>query len=392
MKILLISQKFFPSIGGSEQVILNLAKYLSDKNEVTIYTTNAFDLESFWNKTGKTIQNDNTKFEFQINRYEITVPAKVPEELSTFQFAYGIPGPFSPDMWNDLLKFGKNFDLIIASSFPYNHIIPAYFISKKYKIPLVVIPHIHLQFPEIYLTGLRLAILKNSDLIIVNTLTEKKTLLSYNIDEKKINVVPPSIDIDYWGSDKIKPSNTKISNSSKIVLFAGLRSKEKGIFFLIESLKKLWKKKLDIKLILIGPTTKEFQNYFYQQNDFIKNKIIDKGIVDDSEKKLIFNQCDFFILPSITESFGISYSEAWICEKPVIACNVEPVNEIISDKVNGLLVDFENEEQLSSSIENLISNPSVCENLGKKGKLEVISNYDLKKNMLLIEKLCCDLI
>ena len=76
-------------------------------------------------------------------------------------------------MWNSLLKLQDDFDLIIASSFPYDHMIPAFLAAKKKNIPIIIIPHIHLEFPHLHFTAPKLAILENSDVIVVNTREEK---------------------------------------------------------------------------------------------------------------------------------------------------------------------------------------------------------------------------
>ena len=74
----------------------------------------------------------------------------------------------------ELLSKKIDFDLIIASGYPYDHILPAFFASKKWNVPLILIPFIHGEFPELHLTGFRLNILKNSNVITVLSDSEKK--------------------------------------------------------------------------------------------------------------------------------------------------------------------------------------------------------------------------
>ncbi len=175
MKILCVSQRFYPVIGGSEQLAETYMSFLSKNHDVTVYTSNADDLNSFWNVNGKKAEEID-KQNYKIKRYPILVPSKVSANLYRFPFSTSVPGPFCPQMWEDLLNIKEKFDLIIATSFPYDHIVPAFVASKKYHIPLVLVPHLHLEFPQLYFTGLRLTLLSGSTTIVVNTNSEKQTL------------------------------------------------------------------------------------------------------------------------------------------------------------------------------------------------------------------------
>lgn len=389
MKILFVVQRFPPAIGGTEQIAENLANYLSERHDVTVFTTTAFDLDSFWDPNAKKIKENNTG-RYNLKRFEIVQPSQVSSELAKFPFAVAIPGPFSPTMWKEIIESGSTFDLIVVTSFPYNHVIPAYYIAKNSKVPIISIPHIHFEFPEIYLTGLRLALLNESDAIVSNSQTDKDMLCRYNIPQDKIHVIPPSIDLDSWSQVKAIDIHSKlgISKESVLVLFSGFRSKEKGIIFLIESLKKLWEQKINIDLVLIGPSSLDYDSHIKHQKKNVRRHIHDLGIVSNEEKMQIFNSCDIFALPSKSESFGIGYLEGWACKKPVVGCNISVVREVISDNKNGMLVDFDNVMQLSKALERLAKDSGLRDSFGRYGFEIVISKHDSGKNLQMFEKLC----
>lgn len=386
MKILCVSQRFFPVIGGSEQLAQTYVNFLSKNHDVTVYTSDADDLNSFWNETGKKVQ-EIEKPNYKIKRYPILIPNKVPQNLYHFPFSISVPGPFCPQMWNDLLNMKEKFDLIIATSFPYDHIVPAFVASKKYKIPLVIIPHIHLEFPELYFTGLRLALLHGSTNIVVNTNPEKQALLNYGIFQNKVHVIPPGIDVN----SKITSSNFRkqlgINEDSIVVLFAGTKSHAKGVFILVESLKLLLKKYDNLELVLIGHSSKDFEKYLAKQNGTVLKHIHDLGIVSEEIKQDIFSSCDIFALPSKSESFGISFLEAWLYKKPVIGCKIGAVSDLIDDGKDGLLVEFGNVSQLAQSIENLIDE-SFRNKLGENGSSKLMEKYDSDKLCREFENLC----
>lgn len=65
--------------------------------------------------------------------------------------------------------------------------------------------------------------------------------------------------------------------------------------------------------------------------------------------------CDFFVLPSLYETFGIVYAEATASGKPVIATNNGGQTEIVNEKV-GLLVPLGDNKSLIKAIEYMLDN------------------------------------
>jgi len=374
-------------MGGAEQMIKDYMDFLSKNHEITVYTTNAYDLNSFWDEKGKKIVNP-PKLNYEIKRYEIFPPHKIPKEFHDFPFSISSPGPFSPDLWTDLLNLKDNFDLIIGTSFPYDHIIPAFLASKKYGIPLVLIPALHLEFPYLYLTGLKLTMLSDADAISVYTEEEKNALVKHAITENKIHIIPPGIEIKKHSHEHQNiREKLGISSKSLIVLFAGTKSPEKGIIDLIESMKIFWNENKNIELILFGASTKEFEFYIKKQNQKIKKRIFDLDTISDDEKWAIFNSCDIFAMPSKSDSFGITYLEAWLYKKPVIACDIPAIRNVIDDQENGILVRFGDKKQLHEAIEELFDS-ELRTKFGENGYQKLIQKYDSKKLCQKFENVC----
>lgn len=387
LKILCITQRFFPAVGGAEKVVENYMDFLSKNHSVTVFTTNAYDLKSFWDSRGKTVMRTEGK-NYAIKRFPILIPEKVNPTFYNIPFTISSPGPFSPELWNSLLNTSEKFDLVIATAFPYDHIIPALLASKKYNIPLITIPHLHLEFPHLYFTSSKLTILANSNSIVVNTDEEKKALLNYNIPVQKIHVIPPGIKIETSSEDSEDiRKKLGISENSLLILFVGRRSPEKGIITLIESLKLLWQRKKELDLIIIGASTQEFVTYIKNLNPKMKKHIFDLGVASNKEKNSAFRSCDIFVMPSIAESFGITYLEAWLHKKPVIGCNIVVIRNIIEDNKNGLLVKFGDTSRLAEAIEKL-RDPKLRENFGTAGHEKLIKKYDSEKLCKEFEEMC----
>lgn len=386
MKILCISQRFFPAIGGAEQILERLMDYLSSRHEITVYTSNALDLQLFWNDKSESTNDLQTK-KYLIKRYDVLQPHSISNELIRYPLSISYPGPFCPQMWDDLLNLKDKSDLMIAGSFPYEHVIPAFVASKKHKIPVIIIPFLHLQYPEYYFTGTKLAILNDSDAIVVMTNAEKQALIDRNISEEKIYIIPGMIDMNNHEQRKDLRSELKIDQDSVLVLFAGSMSYAKGVIHLVEALKKLWTKSSKFDLILLGTNTSEFEDYIKKQSRDILLHIHNLGLVSDDVKWDAFFSCDVFAMPSQSESLGLVYLEAWKFKKPVIGCNIPSVQEVIDNGVNGMLIPFGDTVKLSNSIEKL-QDATLRLQMGQKGYEKLKNFYDSTMICNRFENLC----
>jgi glycosyltransferase involved in cell wall biosynthesis len=80
--------------------------------------------------------------------------------------------------------------------------------------------------------------------------------------------------------------------------------------------------------------------------------------------------------------------EAMAMEIPCITTMITGVPELIENGKNGLLVPASDSEGLTQAIKQLAENPALRQQLGKAGRLKVLSDYDLHKNtQYLYEKL-----
>jgi len=196
MRILCVIQRYFPALGGSEILAKKFMDYLSKKHQVTVYTTNVDDISGFWNKESEKVRTPLSE-NYPVERFDVVTTSELKSDASLrlFPWALNHPGPFIPKLWENIVTKKVDFDLIFVTAFPYDHIIPSYLASKKWKIPLIIAPLIHQELPELFLTSLRLMILKNSNAIIAVTNSEKQCLEKFGVSKDKIFVIPPGVEI-----------------------------------------------------------------------------------------------------------------------------------------------------------------------------------------------------
>ncbi len=171
---------------------------------------------------------------------------------------------------------------------------------------------------------------KNPNLIICNSNTVKDRILNnYNI---KAQVINPAIDTDFF------TLNTKPRKNYFLVISRLVRHKK--IDIAINACKKLKK-----ELVIIGQGRDK--NYYEKISD--KKFVKFTGILSPNDLKNYIQNSQALICPQL-EDFGISPLEANSCGTPVIAFNKGGIKESITNKVHGILFNYQTTSSLIKAI------------------------------------------
>jgi len=218
---------------------------------------------------------------------------------------------------------------------------------------------------------------KNSNLIVtVSRYSSEKAIEFYGLDSAKIRIVPNGVD-----PQKFRPMGNLENLKRQIgidnrfcVLFVGRLIPRKGLSYLIEAAKYVVREIDDIVFVIVGngPLRKHLTNYVHKTN--LSEKFIFLGDVSDDALPLVYNCADVFALPSIQEGQGIALLEAQSTAKPVVAFRVGGVPEALLEGQSGLLTKMDSQE-FSQSLLSLLSDSSLREEMGNKGREFVVENF-----------------
>ena len=104
-------------------------------------------------------------------------------------------------------------------------------------------------------------------------------------------------------------------------------------------------------------------------------RIIELDAVSLEEKTSALAACEVLCVPSVQESFGGVFVEAWKMGKPVIGADIPAVAEVISDGVDGF-IGQPNAAFLAEKLLTLLSDAPLRERMGKAGLEKAQSCYD----------------
>jgi glycosyltransferase involved in cell wall biosynthesis len=88
-------------------------------------------------------------------------------------------------------------------------------------------------------------------------------------------------------------------------------------------------------------------------------------------------QCDVCVLPSLSEGLPLAVLEAMAAGKPVVACAVGGVPELVADGQTGLLVPPADPQALAAAIRGLLSDPVLARQLAAAGQARVLQDFSI---------------
>jgi glycosyltransferase involved in cell wall biosynthesis len=170
-----------------------------------------------------------------------------------------------------------------------------------------------------------------ADEIIVNSLWSKKALFAEGVTQEKIRIVPVAYEAAPESvSFQRRYPETFTSERPLRVLFLGQINLRKGVGHLFEAIKLLTGESIEFwfvgpKQVSIPPELKKHPQVKWF------------GVVSRLEVSNFYKQADLFILPTLSDGFGLTQLEAQSWKLPVVASLY--CGEVVQDGLNGLILE-----------------------------------------------------
>jgi len=184
----------------------------------------------------------------------------------------------------------------------------------------------------------------------------KKDLMEFKrlqIDESKLMFLPNGYSQDLFLPMDSNNARIKLKLPLDRMILVNIASLEahKGQKYIIEAMKKILNTRQDIMLYIIGQgSLRNSLQSLINKYGLQDNVILAGGNKPREEIPLWMNACDVFVLPSLSESFGIVQIEAMACGKPVVATKNGGSEEIVIEDKLGILVESKDPEGLLQAI------------------------------------------
>jgi glycosyltransferase involved in cell wall biosynthesis len=201
--------------------------------------------------------------------------------------------------------------------------------------------------------------------VVVSNFVKQRLMNNYGVPEWKIRVVYNAAEpID----QNIQHDASKIKETDKIVLFIGRITLQKGPDYFVEAANKVLEKDPNVKFIMAG-TGDMLPRMIERVVELgIADKFIFPGFVSRDEVAKLNKIADVFVMPSVSEPFGIVPLEAMYQDTPAIISKQSGVSEVLN---HVLKVDFWDVNDIANKILALLHYRSLQKEIKQHGFVEV---------------------
>jgi glycosyltransferase involved in cell wall biosynthesis len=374
------------------EVLFVMPRATGDEDEAAVRILNASDVEMFANV------NDIEEFWKRVNFFEVgsnLIPYLGPEEFEAlvnynvkgtqdknrvvgFGQKYKFSGKYGANLLEEVTRYAlvaasvaqhEQFDVIHAHDWlTYVAGIVAKKMSGK---PLVIHVHatefdrsgenVNQQVYDIERWGM----LEADRVITVSNLTRNIVVSRYGIDAQKVITVHNAVDFQGYSSMNVERGVT-----DKVVTFLGRITYQKGPEYFIEAAAKVLKSYPDVRFVMAGSGDMFNRSIRRVARLGIASRFHFTGFLQGADVQRMFAYSDVYVMPSVSEPFGISPLEAMRSNVPTIISKQSGVAEVLKHAIK---VDFWDVNALADAIHGLLAYPALSKMAVRCGLEEVNS-------------------
>ena len=217
-------------------------------------------------------------------------------------------------------------------------------------------------------------VLQHADEVVANS-SATQALCKVLYQGKGYPVIPMGVDVARFKSMKRKPTGVYK------MIFVGRLADVKGVIYLCEAVRLLYKKHQDIHLKIIGdgPERQELERFV--RDNKLSKVITFAGWVQPGDLPKQYQSADVFVGPSVEgadgrqEAFGLVFAEAAAAGLPVVTTGIGGIRDIVQDKKTGIIVPQRDARALCNTLEYLYAHRTEGVLMGERGRKLVEASF-----------------
>jgi len=405
MRILHISPFYFPASGGAELHLKRLSEGLVSRgHEVTVLTANA---RSVWSPICGNLPQVEVLNGVKVRRlapdggmwgWALRSWQQMPGGYRSSRLLFGKDGVDLVCGHPSLVQLipylvGVRADIVTSANWYWPPAYHTYLARKLKQFTLVSIPLLHSAEAWCH-RSIHKDMLEQCDAVVVNTPHEANFVQEQT--RARVEVAGVGIDPGLFEHRNGAEIRARYGlGTFPIVGFVGRQAVSKGAATVVRAMQAVWRWNNEVRLVLAGfraDRDKEVESLINGLARFERERIVRIDDFPERDKASLYDSFDVFALPSIAESFGIAYLEAWMCKKPVIGARIGSTQYVIDEGIDGLLVYPEDPEDTARAIIELLSDDRKRERMGMSGHVKPTTQFTWDKVTDKVEKLYLDLL
>jgi glycosyltransferase involved in cell wall biosynthesis len=404
-------QRYPPALGGSEAYFSRLGKYLAARGDrVTVFTTDALDLEAFWSPRARRLPAGVTEeggvevrryplWHCPGRRYLLKALALLPWR-GLKRLGLGC-NPISWAMRRDAGRTDRPFDAVHATAFPYTWpIVCGLRLARRLGVPFLLTPFLHLGDPDdpadrtrrAYTSPALLSLAHAADAVFVQTPAEGAALRRAGVPGAKVVLQGLGVEpAECTGGDRAEARRRwGVGPDEAVVGHLANNSEEKGTADLLRAAEQLWRDGVRFHVVLAGPEMPNFRRFWEEFAGRGAAPVRRLGVLSERHKRDFFAGLDVFALPSRSDSFGLVLPEAWANGLPNLAYRAGGVADVVRDGLDGLLVRCGAVAELAAALRRLVADAELRRRLGEAGRLRALREFRWQEKLELVRRVALD--
>ena len=203
-------------------------------------------------------------------------------------------------------------------------------------------------------------------IIAVSDLTRNIIISRYGVLGEKVEVVYNGVEQN--GESRMAFNHVGISNDEKIVLFLGRITMQKGPEYFLMAARKVIEKVDNVKFVIAGTGDMMHRIIEMAAQMGIGHKVLFTGFLRGKDLEKVYQMADLYVMPSVSEPFGIAPLEALNHDVPVLISKQSGVAEVLT---HVLKVDFWDVNEMANKIIAVLKYPPLQLTLREHGNFEV---------------------
>lgn len=200
--------------------------------------------------------------------------------------------------------------------------------------------------------------------VAVSQLTKDICVRRYGVSAEKIDVI-------YNGIDRVEqdaPMGSDIEEGDKVVLFLGRITMQKGPEYFISAAKRVLEKVENVKFVVAGSGDMALRMVELAAAMGIGHRVLFTGFLRGRDVDRVFKMADCYVMPSVSEPFGLAALEAIHHDVPVILSKTAGAAEVLT---HVLKVDFWDTDEIANKIVAVLRHPPLSRTLREHGRVEL---------------------
>ena len=223
---------------------------------------------------------------------------------------------------------------------------------------------------------------KNANRILAISESTKRDIIQfYNVPPERIDVIYQACNPIFYtlqSTEDVSRNLKEYKLPERFMLYVGSVIERKNLLTIVKAQEKInTSNRIPLVIVGKGGAYKKQVEQYIQDKNLGEHFIWLNSLENNEHLQALYQKAELFIYPSIYEGFGIPVVEALLSKTPVITSNVSSLPEAAGPK--SICIDPQDENLMKESIERVLSNDILKQEMVEKGYKYALTNFDGKK-------------